>query len=403
MHGSAAAIPHQTHRRMFSTRTDWDLRPSPLHSLLQQKRARGEEVLDLTESNPTKCGFIHSSSALIDSGSLQRSVLYEPDPQGLLSARQAIADWYKRQSISVDPGRVVLASSTSEAYSFLFRLLCNVGDVVAVPKPGYPLFEYLAHLNDILCQQYRLAYDGEWHIDLPSVEDALSSNADALILVHPNNPTGSFVQKDERDRIVFEALARKIPVIVDEVFSAFSFSTDERRAESFAGTSSTLTFTINGLSKLLGLPQMKLAWIVVSGPDEECARAVQRLEVIADTYLSVGTPVQQALPRLLHDSEAMSQKILTRTRSNYESLRAACAAGSPSTLFHCDGAWNAILRLPAKRSDEEWALELLQNSGVLTHPGHLFDIETRSCVVVSLLPEFDLFAEGIRRILATLE
>ena len=388
---------------MFSTRTDWDLRPSPLFTLLQQKRASGEKLLDLTESNPTKCGFIHHSSRLVGPESLQRSTLYEPDPKGLFSARQAIVDWYERQNISVHPDRIILASSTSEAYSFLFRLLCNVGDVVAVPKPSYPLFEYLARLNDVLCQEYRLAYDGEWHIDLSSVDDALSSNAEALVLVHPNNPTGSFLKKEERNRIVSQARARRIPIIVDEVFSAFSFADDERRADSFAGTEAMLTFTLNGLSKLLGLPQMKLAWIVVSGPDDECARAVQRLEVIADTYLSVGTAVQHAFPQLLSDPEPMTQKILTRTKINYEALRVACGAGSPATVFQCEGAWNAILRLPAKRSDEEWALELLQNSRVLTHPGHLFDIEIKSCVVVSLLPEFDLFAEGIRRILAAVE
>jgi alanine-synthesizing transaminase len=385
---------------MFSTRTDWDLRPSPLFSLLQQKRTSGAEVLDLTEFNPTKCGFIQSPPNLVDAASVQRSVLYEPDPQGLLLARQAIADWYKRQNISVHPSRIFLSSSTSEAYSFLFRLLCNVGDVVAVPKPSYPLFEYLARLNDVLCQEYRLAYDGEWHIDLQSVADGLSSNAEVLVLVHPNNPTGSFVKKEERDRIVSEARARRIPIIVDEVFSAFPFANDERRAGSFAGTESTLTFTLNGLSKLLGLPQMKLAWIVVSGPSEDCTKAVERLEVIADTYLSVGTAVQQALPHLLDDRETMSERILTRTRSNYESLRTACAAGSPATVLYCEGAWSAIVRLPAKKSDEEWALELLRSSGVLTHPGHLFDIGTKSCIVVSLLPELQMFSEGIRRILA---
>jgi hypothetical protein len=370
---------------------------------LQQKRARGEEVLDLSESNPTKCGFIHSLSNLIDTESVQRSVFYEPDPKGLLTARQAIAGWYKRQNIVVDPERIVLTSSTSEAYSFLFRLLCNVGDVVAVPKPSYPLFDYLARLNDVLTHQYRLAYDGEWHIDHSSVDGAFSSNAEALILVHPNNPTGSFVKKEERNRIVSEARVRRIPVIVDEVFNAFFFATDERRAESFAGTDSTLTFTLNGLSKLLGLPQMKLAWIVVSGPDGECAKALQRLEVIADTYLSVGTSVQQALPLLLNDPEAMTERILTRSRANYESLKAACAAGSPGTLFQCEGGWNAVLRLPARRTDEEWAIELLGNHGVLTHPGHLFDFETKSCVVVSLLPEPNPFSEGIRRILAAAE
>jgi hypothetical protein len=374
-----------------------------LYSLLQQKRACSDEILDLSESNPTRCGFIHSPSLLIDSSSLKRSMLYEPDPKGLMTARQSIADWYKRQNIAVDPERIILASSTSEAYSFLFRLLCNVGDIVAVPKPSYPLFEYLARLNDVLTQQYRLAYDGEWLIDLPSVEEVLSSNADALILVHPNNPTGSYVKKEERDRIVSEARARRIPIIVDEVFSPFSFAKDERRAESFARTDQILTFTLNGLSKLVGLPQMKLAWIVVSGPETECAQALQRLEVIADTYLSVGTAVQHALPSLLNDPEAMTENILARTRSNFESLKAVCAAGSSATLFQCEGAWSALLRLPAKKSDEEWAFEMLRSQGVLTHPGHLFEIETKSCIVISLLPEHGVFTEGIRRILATVE
>jgi hypothetical protein len=371
-----------------------------LYSLLQEKRARGEEVLDLTESNPTKCGFLHSSSDLIDAGSLQRSMLYEPDPKGLIVARQAIADWYKRQNIAVNPDRIVLASSTSEAYSFLFRLLCNVGDIIAVPKPSYPLFEYLARLNDVLTQEYRLAYDGEWHIDLSSVDDALSSNAEALILVHPNNPTGSFVKKEERDRIVSHVQDRKIPIIVDEVFSAFSFARDERRAESFVGIDSTLTFTLNGLSKLLGLPQMKLAWIVVSGPEKECSEAIQRLEVIADTYLSVGTVVQHMLPRFLNNSEAMTERILARARSNYEFLKEICETGSPATLFQCEGGWNAVLRMPGSKSDDGWALELLGEHGVLTHPGHLFDFMTKSCIVVSLLPELDVFSGGLRRILA---
>jgi alanine-synthesizing transaminase len=387
---------------MFSTRTDWDLQHSPLYSLLQQKRARGEVILDLTESNPTKCGFNASASELVDAEGLQRSALYEPDPKGLRSARRAVSDWYQRQGIAVDPDRIILTSSTSEAYSFLFRLLCNVGDMVAVPQPSYPLFEYLARLNDILTQEYRLTYDGEWHCDRSSFEDVLASNAEALILVHPNNPTGSFVKKEERDWIVSEAGARIIPLIVDEVFSPFSFEHDERRAGSFAATTSALTFTVSGLSKLLGLPQLKLAWIVVSGTDDECVNAVRRLEVIADTYLSVGTVVQQSLPRLLTAHQQMTDRILARTKSNYEFLKRACAADLPVTLFQSEGAWSAILRLPEKRTDEEWAFELLQHSGVATHPGHLFEIQIKSCVVVSLLPESGIFSEGIRRLLTAI-
>jgi alanine-synthesizing transaminase len=380
---------------MFSTRTEWDLRPSRLYSLLQQRRSRGEPVLDLTESNPTQCGFRYDPADIADADTLAGSALYEPDPKGLLQARQAIADWYRRQDIAVSPHRIILTSGTSEAYSFLFRLLCNVGDVVAVPQPSYPLFEYLARLNDVLTQPYTLAYDGEWHFDRSSFQDVLATNTEALILVHPNNPTGSFVKKDERDWIVEEASTRDIPIIVDEVFGAFAFEDSPRRAGSFAATSSALTFTVNGLSKLLGLPQLKLAWIVVSGPDDQCEQAVHRLDLIADTYLSVGTVVQHSLSRLLTSPRAATENILRRVKNNYGVLRAACASGSPASLLHCEGAWNAVLRLPEKKSDEEWAFGFLEDDGVLTHPGHLFDIAMKSCVVVSLLPEEGTFSEGI--------
>jgi aspartate/methionine/tyrosine aminotransferase len=276
-----------------------------------------------------------------------------------------------------------------------------VGDTIAVPKPSYPLFEYLARLNDVLCQEYRLAYDGEWHIDLSSVDDAFSSNAEALILVHPNNPTGSFIKQEERDRIVSGAQERKISLIVDEVFNAFPFAQDPRRVGSFAGTGSTLTFTLSGLSKHAGLPQMKLAWIVVSGPDEERSKALQRLEVIADTYLSVSTPVQLMLPLVLTDT-TVTEQILGRVKQNYELLMELVGVRTSATLLHCEGAWSAILRLPATKSDEEWAFELLQTAGVLTHPGHLFDFAMKSCIVVSLLPDQKVFKEGVGRILSSI-
>ncbi|MBF8295419.1 MAG: Pyridoxal phosphate-dependent aminotransferase [Bacteroidetes bacterium] len=384
---------------MFSSRTDWDFRSSPLFSLVLQKRARGEEIIDLTESNPTRCGFRYQPDHLITQSALWNSVSYEPDPKGLILARQAIADWYERQQISVDPSRIILSSGTSEAYSHLLRLLCNVGENIAVPKPGYPLLEYLCRLNDVDCQQYRLDYDGEWHIDLPSLAGILSPNTKALVLVHPNNPTGSFVKLEEREHILTVSEKQSIPLVVDEVFSAFPFEEDARRAWSFAGTQNTLTFTLNGLSKLVGLPQLKLAWIVVSGPEELCTSALQRLEVIADTFLSVGTPVQLSLETLLSDPAAMSEQILDRARSNYEGLPEVFTQGSPVSIFRCEGAWTAVLRLPATRTDEEWAQELLQVHGILTHPGLLFDIDLNSCIVVSLLPEPKIFSESMKRIL----
>lgn len=384
---------------MFSSRTDWDFRSSPLFSLVLQKRARGEEIIDLTESNPTRCGFRYQPDHLTTPSALRNSVSYEPDPKGLLLARQAIAGWYERQQISVDPSRIVLSSGSSEAYSYLLRLLCNVGESIAVPKPGYPLLEYLCRLNDVDCQHYRLEYDGEWHIDLPSLAGILSPKTKALVLVHPNNPTGSFVKLEERERILGMSKKQSIPLIVDEVFSAFPFGEDVRRAGSFAGTQNTLTFTVNGLSKLVGLPQMKLAWIVVSGPDDLCTNALQRLEVIADTFLSVGTTVQLSLEALLSDPAAMSGQIQDRVLSNYEGLSEVFTQGSPVSIFGCEGAWNTVLRLPATRTDEEWAQELLQVHGILTHPGLLFDMDLKSCIVVSLLSGPKIFSEGMKRIL----
>jgi hypothetical protein len=315
-------------------------------------------------------------------------------------ARQAIAGWYERQQISVDPSRIVLSSGTSEAYSYLLRLLCNLGESIAVPKPGYPLLEYLCRLNDVDCQQYRLDYDGEWHVDLPSLAGILTPKTKALVLVHPNNPTGSFVKLEERERILEMSKRQNIPLVVDEVFSAFPFEEDARRAGSFAGTQNTLTFTLNGLSKLVGLPQLKLAWIAISGPDDLCSKALQRLEAIADTFLSVGTTVQLSLETLLSDTAAMSRQILDRILSNYKGLPEVFPQGSPVSIFGCEGAWNAVVRLPATRTDEEWAQELLQVHGILTHPGFLFDFDLKSCVVVSLLPEPEIFSEGMKRILA---
>ncbi|MDP2886021.1 MAG: pyridoxal phosphate-dependent aminotransferase [Ignavibacteria bacterium] len=388
---------------MFSSRTDWDFRSSPLFSLVLQKRARGEEIIDLTESNPTRCGFRYQPDHLITPSALRNSVSYEPDPRGLLLARQAIAGWYERQQISVDPSRIIFSSGTSEAYSHLLRLLCNVGESIAVPKPGYPLLEYLGRLNDVDCQQYRLEYDGEWHIDLPSLAGILSPKTKALVLVHPNNPTGSFVKLEERECILEMSKKQNIPLVVDEVFSAFPFGEDVRRAGSFAGTQKSLTFTVNGLSKLVGLPQLKLAWIVVSGPDDLCTKALQRLEVIADTFLSVGTPVQLSLETLLSDPAAMSEQILDRARSNYEGLPEVFTQGSPVSIFRCEGAWTAVLRLPATRTDEEWAQELLQVHSILTHPGLLFDMDLNSCIVVSLLPEPKIFLEGMKGILTAVK
>jgi len=383
---------------MFSSRTNWDFRHSPLYELVLKMRAAGEAIVDLTESNPTNCGFRYQPDTLIPQAALQESVLYDPDPKGLLNARQAIAEWYDRQNIAVDPHSIVLTSSTSEAYSFLLQLLCDSGEAIAVPKPGYPLFEYLCRLSDVHCDSYRLAYDGEWHIDLQSVEEILSERTKAFVLVHPNNPTGSFIKKEERTGIMSLTRDSGLPLIVDEVFGAFPLKQDSRRHGSFAADEETLTFTLNGLSKVAALPQMKLAWIVVSGPVDKRTDALRRLEIIADTFLSVGTPIQHSLKTILTDSVRMTAQIRDRISENLRHASAVFSNNSPVSLFNCEGGWNAVLRLPATRSDERWASELLMGKKVLTHPGHLFEFETGSCIVVSLLPEPDVFAAGIRGI-----
>ena len=384
---------------MFSSRTNWDTRPSALFSLLQKKRSAGIPIIDLTESNPTRCGF--SSHPLpIDSVALQRSSLYEPEPKGLQSARETIAAWYENQGVSVKPESIVLTASTSEAYTFLLRLLCDIRDSIAIPKPSYPLFDTLCRLNDVQEVHYHLRYDGEWHIDFPSLEEHLSAGARGVILVHPNNPTGSYVKKHERGRLLHLLATQQKVLIVDEVFGSFPFGHDDRRAGSFAGEREVLTFTVNGLSKVVALPQMKLAWIVVSGPAKSVHDALERLEVIADTYLSVGTPVQHAVAGMLERQPEKTAHVLSRVRENYAALKRIAGADSPVTILPCEGGWNAILQLPAIRSDEDWALHLLDSHDLLTHPGHLFDFEMKSCLVLSLLPEPQSFAEGVRRLFA---
>ncbi|MEK6757151.1 MAG: pyridoxal phosphate-dependent aminotransferase [Bacteroidota bacterium] len=384
---------------MFSSRTNWDFRSSQLFSLLQHKRERGEKIIDLTESNPTCCRFDYDSESILKALSTERSLVYEPDPKGLLSARLAVVDFYRDQGITIEPECIILTASTSEAYSFLFRLLCNERDSVLLPKPSYPLFTYLSQLNDASARHYHLSYDGEWHIDISALEQSFSGETRALVLVHPNNPTGSFVKVQEREAICKLAQRHHAALIVDEVFESFAFEVDGRRAPSFAGNSDVLTFTLNGLSKLLGLPQMKLAWIVISGPHDVRDEAIARLEMIGDIFLSVGAPVQHALALLLKDLLPVRQQIRDRVRSNYRMLKRECPPSSSLSVLRCEGGWNAILRLPNTRSDEEWALELLRTHNVLVHPGRLFDFEQKSCLVISLLPPSEIISEGFKRIL----
>jgi aspartate/methionine/tyrosine aminotransferase len=382
---------------MFSRRTDHDARPNALSLAVERARREGRTLLDLTTANPTRAGIPYDDAgilrALADPGALE----YAPEPFGLASAREAVARDLAAHGQEVDPARVVLTASTSEAYAFVFKLLCDPGDEVLVPQPSYPLFEHLARFEGVTLRPYALGYDGEWHVDRASVERALGPRTRAILVVSPNNPTGSYVKKDELRALA----ATELPIVSDEVFARYPLADDPRRASSAleAAREASLVFAMGGLSKLAALPQMKLAWTCVEGRDARVvADALARLELVADSFLSVGTPVQRALPALLATRATAEDAVRARTRRNLEVLRATLGQGSPASLLKCEGGWYATLRLPATRTEEDWVLGLLDAHGVHAHPGHFFDFPSEAFVVVSLLTPEATFAEGVARL-----
>ncbi|MGA3187897.1 MAG: pyridoxal phosphate-dependent aminotransferase [Bryobacteraceae bacterium] len=360
---------------MFSSRLDWSLETNTLSALLKTK----SHILDLTESNPTRASFEYPSQEILSALTDARSLVYQPDPRGLLSAREAVAEYYG----NVPASRILLTASTSEAYSYLFKLLCDPGDEILSPRPSYPLFEFLAGLESVRIVQYPLRYDGVWHIDFDCLSRAITPRTRAIVVVNPNNPTGSFLKPDEWEKLQQFGL----PILSDEVFSDYAFSPVARLS-----SPSVLVFSMSGLSKIAALPQMKLGWIVASGPGHEAA--LDRLELIADTYLSVATPVQFALPRLLQASSGVRAQIMTRTRANLALLKSA------TRPLHVEGGWYAVLQVPRTRTEEEWALTLLDRQNVLVQPGFYFDFESEAFLVLSLLTKPEVFAEGIERLIA---
>lgn len=382
---------------VFSSRLKWDLHPNPLSQLLDEKRRGGARVLDLTESNPTRAGFLYPDRAILEPLADSAALRYEPGPRGLVSAREAVSRYYAERGLNVPSSRILLTASTSEAYAYLFKLLADPGDEVLAPRPSYPLFEFLAGLESIQIRQYPLRYDGSWHLDFDALERAMSERTRALVVVNPNNPTGSFLKRGEWERLEDLARRRALPILSDEVFSDYAFGEDTARVSTLTGACDALTFSMSGLSKIAGLPQMKLGWIVASGPDWEPALA--KLEWIADTYLSVATPVQIALPRLLEASRKVQLQIKQRTAANLDLLKRQ-AAGSPVNVLRVEGGWYAVLQVPRTRSEEEWAMTLLRDCDVLIQPGFFYDFESEAYLIVSLLTEAEAFAEGFRRILA---
>ncbi|MBI4455481.1 MAG: pyridoxal phosphate-dependent aminotransferase [Acidobacteria bacterium] len=396
----------------LSRRSTFETKLNRLSILLQRKMAGGATLLDLTQSNPTQVGFQYPPSllsALTDASSLQ----YHPAPAGLSQARSAVAAYYAEKKQRVNAENIFLAASTSEAYSWLFKLLADPGDRVTVPRPSYPLLDHLAALESVILDRYLLRYDGAWHVDLADLERSITEATRAVVYVNPNNPTGSFLTEPEWARLSEICNRHSLALIIDEVFSDFSldgsagFSRDaihhvstshlHTSVQTVAGRHDCLNFVLSGFSKVLCLPQMKLGWIVVQGPEEQRLEACSRLEFIADTFLSVNTPVQTVAATWLGDRRQMQAQVLERISRNLSFLRDQ-VRNSPCCALNVEGGWYAILQVPQTRTEEEWVLTLLEKDNVQSHPGYFFDFEREAFLIVSLLPEPSVFEPAVQRL-----
>ena len=388
---------------MFSTRTNWTLTPNAFTRAIEESRASGQTILDLSVSNPTEAGIRPDTKEVLSALVHQSAMHYQPQPRGLLEARHAVCRYYREshEIFNFDPERLILTTSTSEAYSYVFRLLCNPGDEILVPKPSYPLFEFLADLADVKLIPYPLLYDHGWQIDFDSLYKAASARSRAVILVHPNNPTGSYVSVAETAALNRFCQEYELALIVDEVF--LDYAHDGASRPSFIGNSDALTFTLSGVSKISALPQMKLAWLATSGPDQSVSDAGARLEIIADTFLSMSAPIQLAAPVLLDQRKQIQPLLLDRLRVNLVELDRQLTSHPASVRLLVEGGWYVVLRVPAFGSDEDLAIRLLREAGVLVHPGHFYDFPTDGYLILSLITEPSVFRDGVARLLPLVE
>lgn len=390
---------------MFSARLNWTSAENELASAAREAADRGG-LIDLTETNPTRVGLPDATGAIAAALARGAQADYRPAPLGLPAARAAVAADYAAAGIAVDADRLLLTASSSESYGFLFKLCCDPGDAVLIPEPSYPLFEYLAGLEGVATAGYRLAFDGDWHVDFASLEEAAAGAARAgrrpraLVVVNPNNPTGSYLKRHELARLEAFCRAADLALVSDEVFAPYPFGPDADRVPCAAAatTDAPVVFSLGGLSKACGLPHLKVGWIAVAG--RQADRALNALELIADTYLSVSTPVQQALPELLQAGAGVRAAIAARVAANRATLTSALPAGSVCSVLPTEGGWSAILRVPASRPDSDWAIGLARDAGVLVHPGYFFEMRGGAFLVVSLLPAPETFANGIARVVA---
>jgi aspartate/methionine/tyrosine aminotransferase len=385
---------------MYSRRLTWDSPENRLAALERDKRAAGVSLLDLTVTNPTAVGLPSPAAALAEALGAAEVSRYAPAALGPAAARAAVAGEYCRLGAAVAPEAIALTASSSESYALLFKLLVDPGGEVLVPQPSYPLFDFLARLEGVRPRPYRLAYDGQWHIDWSTL---VLAGAAAVVVVSPNNPTGSYLRREDLARLADACAGAGVPLIADEVFADYPLAAapDAVRTVAALPPAAGLAFCLGGLSKSCGLPQMKLGWIAAVGAPALVREALARLELVADTYLSVGAPVLGALPRLLALGAEQRAHIAARVRENRAALAAALGPASPCTLLPAEAGWAAILRVPAVETEEAWALALLAQDDVLVQPGYFFDLQGPGAhLVLSLLPEPGAFAKGARRLLA---
>jgi hypothetical protein len=381
---------------MFSSRLRRAAGRNRLAVAVDRRRAAGLPIIDLTLSNPTRAGLVYPSGLLAPMAQ-DRSLRYEPEPFGLLSARQAVSDGLARRGLSVPASRTVLTASTSEAYSLLFKLLCDPGDAVLAPRPSYPLVEHLTDFDGVALEHYRLEFHGRWELDLQDLrEKAAAGQVRAIIMINPNNPTGSVVTDGELDAMAAVAREHDLALISDEVFTDYPIS--GAQPASALRQQTALTFMLGGLSKSVGLPQLKLGWIAVGGPASLVTDALERLETICDAYLSVSTPVQVAAPDLLNAGAAIRTQIQERVRGNWAQLMGFASVNPACTVMPAEAGWYAVVQVPALASEDTIVLDLLEHTGVLVHPGYFFDFEREAFLVISLLPEPGVFASAAQAI-----
>jgi aspartate/methionine/tyrosine aminotransferase len=380
--------------RFFSRRSAFERRTNRLEAAKAERLRDGHAALDLTRSNPTDVGLPRFERA-VQALTQDAAHGYKPEPFGLRTAREAVSGWMALQGMTVTPERIVLTASTSEAYAYLFKLLCDPGDRVVVPAPSYPLLSQLAQLEGVELGAYTLHYDGEWHLPIEGMRAAVDARTRALVCVNPNNPTGSYLKRTELAGMASLGL----PIISDEVFAPYPLVADPARAASVIECESTLVFSLHGLSKLAGLPQLKLAWLCIGGPEARVAEACARLELIADAFLSPGTPVQLALPEILATHHPFTHAIARRVERNLAWLREQVRE-TPADVLRVEGGWYAVVRLPATRDDEGWALHLLEHANVLVQPGYFYDFEPGPAyLVLSLIGPEGEFETGVTRLL----